>query len=184
MAVAPFQIIAGPADVWIAPVATAFPAVNAAPGGGWVALGRTEGGVTVRHTQSVEMLMSDQDNAPIKAIRSEEGLEVEFSMAELTLENYKYAINNATVTAEAGPPAIKRIDLYRGYEVQQHALLVRGPSPYMNAQLQYQIPVVVQTEEPEVEFVRDDKAVLNVVFSALVDFSGGPKFGRLIAQTA
>lgn len=189
MAVAPFEIIAGPADVYIAPARTNPVAVHdtTPEEGGWVHLGRTEGGVTVRHTQSVEMLMSDQDGAPIKAIRSEEGLEIEFSMAELTLEMYKYALNDATITTQAaagGSAGWKEINLYRGDVVARHAMIVRGPSPYVNAALQYYVPIVVQTEEPEVEFTRDDKAILNVQFSALYDLENETApFGKLLAQT-
>ena len=140
----------------------------------------------MRHTQSVELLMSDQDGAAIKAIRSEEGLEIEFALAELDLETYKYALNDATITttAKSGSSAgWKEIKLYRGDVVARHALLVRGPSPYMDAQLQYQVPIVVQTEEPEVSFTRDDKAVLNVQFSALYDLDDETApFGKLLAQ--
>ncbi|MBA2742153.1 MAG: hypothetical protein H0U46_09100 [Actinobacteria bacterium] len=185
MAVAPFEIISGPGDVWLAPYGTAFPVINAAPISPWVALGRTEGGVTVRHTQSVELLMADQDTAPVKAIRSEDGMEIEFQLVELTLEKYRFAINNASVVTAAGPPAIKYIELWRGPEVTPHAIVVRGPSAYGNFNCQYQVPMVVQTEEPEVSFVRDDKAVLNSVFTALADLaSPSSRFGRLIHQTA
>jgi hypothetical protein len=187
MPVAPFQIIAGPADVYIAPVATAFPAVNAVPGAGWVALGQTEGGVTVRHAQDIEPISTDQHTGAVKAIRTGEGLEVEFSLAELTLENYKFVLNNATVTSAAGPPATKTVGLYKGVEVAIHALLVKGPSPYMNSQMQYQVPVVYHDGEPELEFVKDDKAVLACTFTALEDLtavSAADRFGKLVAQSA
>lgn len=98
----PFQILAGPADVYLAATATAFPAVNAAPSGSWTAIGRTEGGVTARHTQTVNPLTADQYTGPVKAIRTEEGLEVEFSVVDLTLENYALVMNSTTVTSAAG----------------------------------------------------------------------------------
>lgn len=187
MAVAPFQIVAGPADVYIAPTGTAFPAVNAAPSGSWIALGQTEGGVTVRHTQDITQLTTDQHTGPVKAIRTAEGLEVAFGLAETTLENYKYAINNATVTTAAGPPAIKSIKLYRGVDVSLHSILVRGASAYGNFSSQYQIPVVYQAEEPEVAFVKDDKTVLSTSWIALEDPNAATtsdRFGSLIMQTA
>lgn len=184
MAVAPFAVIAGPANIWIAPALTAFPAINAAPGAGWTALGRTEGGVMVKHVQNVELLLSDQDIAAIKAIRSEEGLEISTELVELTLENYRKAINDAVITTEVGPPAIKRIDLKQGFEVATFAFLVRGPSAYGNFEAQYQVPMVVQTEEPEMSFVRDDKSTLAVVYTALATLDGSPQFGRLVMQTA
>jgi hypothetical protein len=184
---APFEIIAGPARVYLAPTGTAFPAVNAAPAGAWVDMGMTEGGVTVRHTQNVELITTDQYTAPVKGIRTEEGVEVEFALAELTLERYKWALNNVTVTSLAGPPATKEIVLYRGVEVSRHACLVRGPSPYLDAFMQYQIPVVIQTDEPEVAFVKDDKSVLQCTFTSLIDLTAATeseRFGKLVAQSA
>jgi hypothetical protein len=187
MAQAPFEIVAGPARVYLAATGTAFPAVNAAPSGSWTDMGMTEGGVTVRHTQNIEVITTDQYTAGVKGIRTEEGLEVEFALAELTLERYKWVMNNTSVTSAAGPPAIKEIALYRGVEVSRHAILVRGPSPYGNFSQQYQVPVVIQTDEPEVSFVKDDKSVLSCTFTALLDLSAAQdadRFGKLVAQTA
>ena len=187
MAQAPFEIVAGPGRVWLAATGTAFPATNAAPSGSWTDMGMTEGGVTVRHTQDIEIITTDQYTAGVKGIRTNEGLECEFALAEMTLERYKWAMNNVSVTSVAGPPATKEIVLYRGVEVTRHAMLVRGPSPYMNGFMQYQVPVVIQTEEPEVSFVKDDKSVLSCVFTALLDLSAATdaeRFGKLVAQTA
>ena len=182
--VKPYEIIAAPANVYVAATGVAFPGINTVmPTAGWSDLGKTEGGVMVRHTQSVEMLSSDQTIAPIKAIRSEESLEIEFALAELTLENYARVLNDATVTSTGGTE--KKLQLYRGTVVNQFALLVRGPSPYGDFNLQYEVPVVVQTEEPEVSFVKDDKAVLSCVFSALDDHATtAADLGTLRARTA
>lgn len=183
----PYQIIAGPAQVFIAATGTAFPAVNATPGAGWSDLGMTEGGVSVSHTQTINSITTDQYTAPVKGVRSEEGMTVTFSLAELTLDKFAIALNNATVVSVAGPPATKEIPLYRGVPVARHALLVRGPSPYGPWNMQYQIPVVMQAEEPEVAFVKDDKSVLNVSWTTLIDLTAAldqDRFGKLIAQSA
>jgi len=187
MATSPYEIVAGPATVFLAPVATAFPGIAVSmPTGAWVDLGDTEGGVTARHTQSVELLRVDQATGPKKAIRSEEGLEIEFQLAELTIENFGKALNNATVTT-GGSPTTKSIKLHQGFDVAQWAFVVRGPSPYGNWNLQYEVPVVVQVEEPEVAFVRDDKSVLQVKFTAIEDplaATEADRFGVLRAQSA
>src|ERR1700757_3696259 len=99
MATTPYDIIAGPATVYIHTTAgTAAPAVNASAGtitgAGWAALGLTEGGVKVKHTQSITQLMADQRSGPVKAIRAQEGLEISFALAELTLANFGLALNN------------------------------------------------------------------------------------------
>ena len=41
----------------------------------------------------------------------------------------------------AGPPATKDINLSQGVDVAQFAFLVRGPSPYFNGNMQYQVDV-------------------------------------------
>jgi hypothetical protein len=187
MSTSPFEIIAGPATVYVAPVGEAFPAVNAAPAGNWVSLGDTEGGVTITHDQTVELLRVDQYPGPQKAIRSEEGLMVAFSLANLTLEQYARALNVVTVTTNVGPPHEREIPLRQGFDVNQRAMLIRGPSPYMDANLQYEVPIVVQTASPSPVFVRDDKAVLDCEWVALEDPNAATaeeRFGVLRAQDA
>ena len=190
MARSPFEIIAGPAQVFIADVGEAFPDTDEDPTavGAWTDLGRTEGGITVRHTQSVELLMTDQLPGPVKPIRSEEGLEIEFQLAELTIENYAKVLNDKTVSAfgaAGGTPGFRKIDLHRGLDVQCNALLVRGPSPLGDFNMQFEVPVVAQIEEPETVFVRDDKAVLAVNYTAIEDLTKtdeDERFGCLRAQ--
>lgn len=190
MSTSPFEIIAGPASVFIGDTTATFPLIDEAPAfeDGWTSLGDTEGGVTARHTQSVELLRTDQSTGPKKAIRSEEGLEIEFALAELTLENYAKALDDVTISTTAASGTVagsKSIKPFRGLDVKQYSLLVRGPSPYLDGNLQFEVPVVVQTEEPEVEFSRDDKAVLATMFVALEDPDAATeddKFGTIRAQ--
>ena len=187
MATSPFQIIAGPADVYIAPLATAFPDVDDDPPAPWASLGETEGGVKVTHNQSVEMLYTDQNTGPRKAIRSQEGLSIEFALSELTLETYAEALNDATVTSGIviGTGTARSMTMYQHVDVAEFAFLVRGPSPYMDAFLQYQVPVVIQMGEPTLSFVKNDKAVFEVKYMALVDPDAvdvEDRFGALVAQ--
>lgn len=167
--VQPYQIIAGAADVYVAPVGSTFPAIAATPGTEWRYLGHTDGGITVRHAQTVVPLRTDQVTAPVKAVRSEEDLEIEFSLAEVTPENYALALNQAT----AGPTTSgsdKLVNLYRGgFGVETVAMLVRGEhlSPEGDFNLQYEVPSVYQSETPEVAYTKDAKALLACNFMAL-----------------
>lgn len=186
MPVSPFEIIVGPADVWVAEVATAFPLVDVTPAAAWKSLGKTDGGVTVTHGQSLGKIRVDQITGPLKIIRTEEDLTIAFSLAELTLETYGRVLNDASVVPDAGPPATKKIGLYGDVDVKQWALLVRGGSPYMNAIMQYEVPICSQSGTPSVSFTRDAKAVLSCEFQSLYDSTqgAGEEFGRLIAQSA
>jgi hypothetical protein len=141
----------------------------------------------LHHTQTVTPIMTDQHTGPVKALRTEEGLEVNFSLVDLTLENYALVLNSNTVTAAAGPPAIKTLPIHKGVHVDLRAMLIRGRSPYGNLPLQYQIPVVYQSESPSVDYIKTDKSVLACVWTALEDLSASTdadRFGQIVAQTA
>ena len=192
MATTPFQIIAGPGDVYVAAVGAAFPGVDKPDtdatftGPPWTKLGQTDGGVKVKHTQTIELLDADQRTGPVKAIRSAEGLEVTFNIQELTLDKYAKALNNNTVSSAATPNR-NTLKMYQGLDVTSFALLVRGPSPYGNFFLQYQVPVVVQTEEPEPSFMRDGKATMAFKLVAIEDpnaATSADRFGSIVAQTS
>ncbi len=193
MATTPYDIIAGPADVWIGAVGATFQAVNASDAtrvsASWLNLGFTEGGVMVKHTQTVDLLNVDQRTGAVKAIRSAEGLEITFNMSELTFANMAYLLTDASAfgVVATGSPNKNTMKPYQGLDVKQWALMVRGPSPYMSAYLQYNVPIVVQTDEPELAFVRDNKAVMAVKFVALEDpaaSTAADRFGSMVAQTS
>lgn len=195
MAVAPYEIIAGPAHVWVAPYGTAFPDVNAAPATPWTtgALGYTDGGITVTHNQNIEQLMVDQVPTPVKVMRTTEGLTVEFGIVQLTVQRYALILNNATVTdtaATVGPPATTKntaFPLQQGVDVARFSMLVRGPSPYTaTGNAQFEIPIVIQSGEPSVTYNRDAKSVLGTQWIALADTTKTfpNQFGTLRADSS
>jgi len=189
MAVSPFEVIAGPARVWLAAVGTSFPAIGdndaAVLALGFVELGRTDGGVSVAHNESIELIMVDQVTGPVKALRTEETIVVSFSFVNLTLENYAKVLNNVSVTTVVSQE--RSITLYQGVTVAQFAMLVRGDSPYEDAIMQFELPVVSQTGSPSMSFVRDDKSVLETEWTTLEDQNAGSdaaKYGTLRAADA
>lgn len=197
MAVAPFEIIAGPAVVHVAAANTAFPAITGisttdltAAVSGFTYLGRTEGGIQVAHSQQLNLLKVDQTIFAVKAIRTDIGCTVSFQLAEITLERYSKVLYDATVTTTGTSPQTKSFGMGAGVDVTRFALVVRGPSPYANAFMHYEIPVCVRGGEPQVRYTRDDKAVLAVEYMVLEDptaqLGAGDAFklGRLIAQSA
>ncbi len=189
----PYEIIAGPLDVYFAPTGTAFPAITALDsdiksGGSWTFIGYTEGGVKVGHPQTVVELRADQVTAVVKAVRSEDGLEITFDLASLTLENYALALNQAIsgVTTAGGQ---KSLPLYRGgFQVETFALLCRQGhlSPYGDKALSFEVPAVFQFDSPEATFTKDNKAVLAVSLHAIADpnrVTDVETFGRVRAAT-
>src|SRR5688572_18762884 len=109
-------VIGGPEVVYRAPVGTAFPALGAAPGVGWTRLGTngnksySNDGVVVRHPQSVNRIRPAGSTGPIKAARTEEDFEVEFTLWDMTLEMLAAALHQGAVT-DGGDERV--VGLYR-----------------------------------------------------------------------
>lgn len=193
----PYEIIAAPYDVFIAPVGTAFPVVDIAPPAPWTKVGSsgnlnyTDEGVTVAHSQAIELFRALGDAGSRKAFRTEEDLMIRLQLADVTLEQYAHALNSnavATTAPGAGTAGFKEIGLSRGFAIATVALLVKGPSPYMeDGAMQFQVPRAAQTGNPEPVFRKGTPVALQLEWTALVDPNAVSelfRFGKLVAQHA
>lgn len=191
----PFEIVAQPFTLWVAAVGSAFPSVDEAPGGSWTKIGTsgdlnyTEDGVKISHKQKIENFRALGSTGPRKSFRTEEDLMISLTVVDLTLEQYKIAMNGNAISTTApgvGDSGYKKIGMSRGLNVQQYALLIRGAdaSAYMEGGVaQYEVPVAVVVSEPEVVFTKGSPAGLALEFQALEDpsaLSDDERFGRLI----
>lgn len=192
----PYEIIAAPFTVWFAPVGEAFPAIDAAPGGNWAMIGTSgdkdynEEGVTVSHPQTTTKFRGLGSTGPRKAWRTEEDLMIRFQLHDISLEQYKHALNGNAVTATAagsGTAGFKKIGLHQGLDVTRLAVLVRGDASAYGAGYkgQYEAPICFQSGSPEPVFRKGEPAGLQLEFTALEDpsaASDAERFGRLIFQ--
>jgi hypothetical protein len=196
--VKPYEVIVGAADVYFAPTGTTFPSLSDTytPGSGfggtgtaWKKVGYTDGGVKVGHPQTIVEIRTDQVTAPIKAVRSEESLEITCNIVTLSNTNYALALNQAIAGPTTGG-SDETLDLYRGgSQVETFAFLVRGDhhSSHGDFPRQYEVPVVFQADSPEVEYIKDGASVLACSFHAIADpdrSSDAETFGVLREGTA
>lgn len=202
----PYEILATPIEVWLAPVGTAFPTLDEEPDElspsdsdeVWTLLGANgadnqgDEGVTVESQQTINVFRGGKSTAPLKAWRTEEGLRIAFTLFDVTLEAYAKAINDATVTdtaADSGTAGYRSMNLHQGSQVATFALLARGEnSPYGDGWLkQYQVPVVYQAANPAPVYRKGQPAGLAFEFMALADLDAATedeRFGQLIQQDA
>ncbi len=194
----PFEIIAAPLTVWQAAIGESFPLVDVAPSGNWVKIGTsgdqniTEDGITVAHPDEVEMFYSVGGTGPQKVFRVREGFLCSFTLADITLEQYRHVMNDNSVTdtaASSGVAGIREVNLYRGVGVSQVALLIRGTfSAYGDTwNSQFQIPNCFQTGSPEPIFRKGVPAALAFEYTAIEDplaATSGDRFGKLVVQDA
>ncbi|MDD5302031.1 MAG: hypothetical protein PHS14_02895 [Elusimicrobia bacterium] len=189
---APYEIIAAPAKVWVAPVGTDFPVIDAVPNETWTLLGKcgdkniSEDGVTVSHPQSVEVFRAAGSTGPRKIVRTEEDLMISFTLWDLTLEMYRRLMNFNAITqmeATAAAAGVKKLNLKRGRIVNQFALIAEGPSPYgEDWNLRYKVPIMVNIGEPEIVFQKGEPAGLLFDLQAIEHETLG--FGEIEAQFA
>lgn len=185
----PFDRLIGPVDIYIGPVGETVPDVDTTPAGNWVEVGPTDGGQTLEHQGSAELLHDDDHTGPVKAVRPEEGLVMSTVIVGLTLENYARVLNTVSnVSTDAGPPAIKQIPMKRGYIPNEYAMLLRGEahSPYGDLPAQYVLPRGFFDGEPAPTYVKDEGAGLEIEFMVLEDDAQatGDEMGYLQAQTS
>jgi len=196
----PYEVIAAPYVVWFAPVATAYPLLNAAPSGSWTKVGTSgelnyddAAGVTIQHSQTVVKWRAAGDAGSRKAFRTEEDQIIKLKLVDVTLEQYAIALNGNTITtvaAGSGTVGYKKIGLSRGFTVATVALLIRGTaSPYGADYIgQYEVPVATQVGNPTVMLTKKgEPAGLDLEWHALVDpsaSSAAEYFGRLLFQNA
>lgn len=189
----PYEIIGSPLTIWLAPVGTAFPAVNIAPSGSWTLLGTggdknyTEEGVQVMHDQTLNEVFTAGSTGARKVFRPRESFKLGVTLLDLNLAQYGNVLGTVTTVAPgAGTIGTKKVGLNRGSTVALFALLARGPSPFaagMNAQ--FEVPRCYQSGNPRPTFSKGNPAGLAMEFAALEDPAAvldTERFGRLIAQ--
>lgn len=193
----PQEIVATPLQLYMAPIGTANPAVDATAtqitGGGWTLVGTNgnldhdSAGVTVTHNQTLATFQSAGSTAPSKVWRTSEQLELAVTLADITPAQYALALNDVAVTtiaATTGVAGEQDVPLLQGTNVAVYALLAVGVSALNNSmQAMYCVPAVYQSSNPAPVFKMGSPAELALTFATLLDPNGGG-FGLLRQQSA
>lgn len=189
---APYEIVAAPYTIYLAAVGTAFPNVDTAPSGSWTKLGTSgtknysEDGVSVTHSQTIDKFTPVGGTGARKAWRTAESMTIEFTLVDLSTEQYAKILNDATVTTVAsstGIPGTKSFNTQQGTTVALFALLARGVSTVSDTlAAQYQVAMCYQAGNPAPVYKKGQPAGLACQFDVLEDATLG--FGKWINQTA
>ena len=171
----PIEVVAGPLELYWAPVGTEHPAIGAAPVTPWTLVGTsgadnyTEDGVTITLDETVENFVPLGKTLPVKAFRTSESVVVSVTVADLSLDQVRLALNQTAVTTGTGDESIS---LYRGPDVAEMAVLVRGVgrSPALaGGNLQFELYRAVVTGTHELSFVKGTPVGVLLEFNAMYD---------------
>lgn len=169
------EILAGPLELYLAPVGEAFPVIGDPPAGNWELIGAsgdenyTDDGVTVNLPQSIEKFTPAGTTMAVKAFRTEESVEVGVTVADVRNQVLQYALNGNSIDESTG---VSEIALLRGLDVTEYALMARGKSPYEDASDtdtgQFQVPRCYMMSEPEIAYVKGEPHAVELNFDALL----------------
>lgn len=102
------NLIQGVGSVYVAPFGEAEPAdVDTAPGGNWVDVGFTQGGVEMIYTPTYQELMVDQEVDIVDRRLTKREMNFRTTLAEVTLDNILdlgMSGHGGAITADVGPP--------------------------------------------------------------------------------
>jgi|CXWL01.1.fsa_nt_gi hypothetical protein len=186
----PYQLLVGAGTLYIAPSATAKPALDATPSGSWRALGFTDGGVKFTKTRKRNKLFADQRTGPIGVTQEEEGVMLETNLQDITLENLADVVGLTVTDIAAGVGTIgyRKVGMYTGSEVSEFAFLFRGKSPYgASMPAQYYVPRGYFDDDVGSEFKKGEKTLIPAKFEVLEDLdtaTEAERFGIFEAQDA
>ena len=177
----PFQLIAAPFQVYLAPVGEAFPAIDATPAGNWAVLGSnkdySEDGVTVSSTQEITTFRGLGSVADRAAFREGQSLMFGFTVHDVTADVYSKALNGAAIVATAagaGTAGHKSMEMLLPPSVDCYAVLIRGAvspegvgasGPWNT---QFEVAMAYQAADVEPVFKKGEPAGLAFEFTALV----------------
>lgn len=187
---APNEIIVGPAEVYVAPVGTSFPAVNAAPSAPWMLVGAAgsknyaESGVILRRPVTVNQIRMLGSTAPRKQVVSETSFEVEFNVADLSPEMMMLGYGGLPQDiAVAG--AQQKIVLPTSPVPNSFAVLVRveGQSPLLDGgNCQWEIYNAIQAGNGQGTFTKTAAFEQGHMWNAFEDSNGN--FVNFVAEDA
>ena len=102
------NVIVGTAQAYIAPANTPSPVINATtglvttPSAPWVAVGFTEGGVTLNVDRKVTNIMVEEQSTPILVVPESTDVTIDIAFAEDTVLNMQTAYGGGVITTVAG----------------------------------------------------------------------------------
>jgi len=186
---APFELQVGVLAVYIGPVGEADPGADTGtPAGGWVAVGDTEGGISLAENRTTVTIGEDTTTHAEKVVTTEHIPTLAFSLANMTLEKLAKFMSDLTVTDIAAGGGTKG---YRHFTVNeldddQFAILLQNStnSPYMSDLYRILVYRCAVSAMGDRAYVKGDKTVLPVTLTVLNDTSTPGNLYKIYAVDA
>ena len=192
---APFEMVAAPVTIFVAPEATLPPDLSLAlPDASvlWRFLGLhgadsiSDDGVAATFDETMERQRALGSTGVRKLFRSEEDFMMAFSLMDVTVETVADALSGLPVTSVAagsGTAGYRRVNILRGFNVLNQAFLMRGFSPYGDGMAAYYwLPKGYASFSGEVSYTKEGAAMIPIEVMAIEHLTHG--YGYYAGQDA
>src|ERR1044072_2022813 len=171
-------LILAPATLYIAAFGADEPAdsaYNSAPSASaWTDLGFTDGGVELTVDQSYKERVADQSVDRMGARLTERSIKVKTSLAEPSLDNLVYALNDGVVASGVGYHTYEPAFMTSATQPTYRALLIDGWAPG-GGRARLIVRKVLSTDKVSFKYANEDQTVFEVEFEGFyVDESTAP----------
>jgi hypothetical protein len=176
---APYDIFVGSADVWVAPVGTAFPAIDAEPGSPWVLVGTrgakqySDSGLTIRSNITTNAIRSLGSILTIKNVRSDADFQVEFVVMDTTPDQLAISFGTDPSTIDDNTDDESFAVNFSPIPLQRAVLVRTGQSPFgAGANSQLEIAAADQLGSAEGAFSKTEGLGFQHLWSAVEPQTG------------
>lgn len=167
--------VAGNATIYVAPLATAFPAFGVAPAAPWVDLGYvTEDGITANYGREITEIYAMQSVEPVRIIATRMPKTIAFALMQQGQEQFMLAMGGGTFATDGAATDVFRYTPPDPSVVDEKAMLVVFTDGGFTYQFEY--PRVQNREGVETKFVREDATTFPVTMQILVPADGSASF--------
>lgn len=165
------QVIAGSGKIYVAPLGSTLPTVDASDEYpvvwpvAWEAVGYTDDGIDFSYTPTIKELTVDEETAPVGDVLTAEKAFIGAKLAEVTLANLHRAIAASTLTDHS--TSLGDIKLGAGSQALQYVMVgVEGPAPGTNKTRLIIFQKAITTVAVAFKMQRKDKVVFPVQWDA------------------
>ena len=170
MAVTSSNLILGPAELYVGDFGAVEPTaadIDSAPSDSvWTATGGTLDGVTITINQEFTELMVDQVSDNIGRRMTKRDFSIETNLAEPTLQNLVYVMNNSTDPTENQTDKVRTVEVDNvgpHTELPYKALILDGQAPNASRR-RIIIRKALSTDNVEFAYTKDEQTVYTAGF--------------------
>jgi len=194
MTITPYNLVQGPADLYVAAFGTTEPLDSNAtvaagpPGGLWIGVGGTDADVTMEVDVTIDDLKVDQIIDPVGGRPTDRSITIKTQLREVTLANFANAVNGMVTTTVSGSYSVQEpVGASNATQPSYSALIFDTWAPTLSTGLPARRRIIIRKvlSKPKIQLVsgKGKNAMYDCTWQAYY-VSGSTQLYHQVDQTA